>query len=238
MDIPPILIDQIKEDRALLFLGSGASIGASHPDNINPPVGDDLSRLIADKFLGSNFYDRPLTQISELAISETDLLTVQSFVADIFEDFYPADFHNLIPEFTWKAIATTNYDLIVERAYDSAKDKSQELVVFKKNIERVEEKLRAPGSVCYFKLHGCITDINDPKIPLILTPDQYVTARKGRNRLFERIESLAYEYPLIFIGHSLSDLDIRAILLEISQIEEAKPRSYIVAPNMSTVFLN
>ena len=233
MDIPPILIDQIKEGKTLLFLGSGAAIGADHPDNINPPVGDGLSRLIADKFLGSDFYDRPLTQISELAISETDLLTVQSFVADLFKDFYPADFHKLIPKFTWKAIATTNYDLIIERAYDSVNDKSQELVVFKKNFERVEEKLKAPGSVCYFKLHGCITDINDPKIPLILTPDQYVTARKGRSRLFERIESLAYEYPLIFVGHSLSDLDIRAILLEISQIEEAKPRSYIVAPNMT-----
>ena len=68
---------------------------------------------------------------------------------------------------------------------------------------------------------------------MILTPDQYVTARKGRNRLFERIESLAYEYPLIFAGHSLSDLDIRSILLEIAQIEEAKPRSYIVAPHMT-----
>jgi len=233
MDIPTILIDQIKNGGVLLFLGSGAAIGASHPDSINPPIGDDLSRRIADEFLDSDFYNRPLTQISELAISETDLLTVQNFIANLFKDFYPADFHKLIPKFTWKALATTNYDLIVERAYDSIKDKSQELVVFKKNIERVEDKLKSPGSVCYFKLHGCITDINDPKIPLILTPDQYVTARKGRNRLFERIESLAYEYPFVFVGHSLSDLDIRAILLEISQIEEAKPRSYIVAPHMT-----
>ncbi|MFV9645489.1 MAG: SIR2 family protein [Desulfobacterales bacterium] len=233
MDIPQILIDQIKDGKAILFLGSGAAIGATHPKNINPPVGDGLSKLIADKFLSPDFYNRPLTQISELAISETDLLTVQSFVADLFKDFYPADFHKLIPKFTWKAIAATNYDLIVERAYDSVEDKSQELVVFKKNIERVEEKLRSHGSVCYFKLHGCITDINDPNIPLILTPDQYVTARKGRNRLFERIESLAYEYPFIFVGHSLSDLDIRAILLEIGQIQEAKPRSYIIAPHIT-----
>ena len=109
----------------------------------------------------------------------------------------------------------------------------QELVVFKKNTERVEEKLRLSGSVCYYKLHGCITDTNGPDTPLILTPDQYITARKGRSRLFERIESLAYEYPLIFVGHSLSDLDIRAILLEISQIGEAKPRSYIVVPNIT-----
>ncbi len=233
MDIPPILIDQIKQGNVLLFLGSGAAKGALHSESINPPDGDGLSKLIADRFLGPDFYDRPLTQLSELAISETDLLTVQSFVADLFKDFYPADFHKLIPQFTWKAIATTNYDLIVERAYDSIRDKCQKLVVFKKNIERIEDKLKLPGSMCYIKLHGCITDINDPKIPLILTPDQYVTAREGRNRLFERIENLAHEYPLVFVGHSLSDLDIRAILLKISQIKEARPRSYIIAPNMT-----
>ena len=102
MNIPQILIDQIKDGRAILFLGSGAAIGAKHPDDINPPVGDGLSKLISDKFLSPIFYNRPLTQISELAVSETDLLTVQSYIAYLFKDFYPADFHKLIPKFTMK----------------------------------------------------------------------------------------------------------------------------------------
>ena len=233
MDIPNILVDHIRDGKAVLFLGSGASRGALHSARLQPPIGDELSKIIADKFLGPEFYDRPLTQIAELAISETDLFTVQTFIASLFKEFNPAEFHKLIPKFVWKAIVTTNYDLIIERAYDLVNQKMQALVPFKKNIEKVEEKLRSHESVCYFKLHGCITDINDSDIPLILTPDQYVTARKGRNRLFERVESLAYEYPLVFVGHSLSDLDIRAILLEISQIGEARPRSYIVAPNIT-----
>ena len=61
MNIPAILIDQIKDGRVLLFLGSGAAIGALHKSHIKPPVGDELSRLIADQFLGSEFYNRPLT---------------------------------------------------------------------------------------------------------------------------------------------------------------------------------
>ena len=85
----------------------------------------------------------------------------------------------------------------------------------------------------YLKLHGCITDINDIRTPLILTPDQYITHKQGRTRLFEKLQGYAYEYPFVFIGYSLSDIDIRAILYELNQLGDAKPRSYIVTPNMT-----
>src|ERR1039458_4235879 len=39
--------------------------------------------------------------------------------------FEPADFHLFIPQFRWRAIATTNFDLIVERAYASASTRLQ-----------------------------------------------------------------------------------------------------------------
>ena len=234
MEIPKILVDQIREGQALLFLGAGASRGASHRSNQQLPVGKELGAMIAKKFLGEEFVDRPLDQIAELAISETDLYTVQKFIADIFYEFYPADFHELIPKFMWVAIATTNYDLIIERAYDAVKDKLQQPVVFKKNGERIEQRLKAPNSLIYLKLHGCITDTNDSNIPLILTPEQYITHKKGRSRLFERLENLAYEFPLLFIGHTLSDPDLRAILLDLAELRDAKPRSYLVSPNVTS----
>ena len=68
MDIPNVLIDQIRDGKTVLFLGSGASRDSLHPDHMKPPIVDDLSKIIADKFLSSKFYDRPLTQVSELAI--------------------------------------------------------------------------------------------------------------------------------------------------------------------------
>lgn len=161
MEIPSSLIDQIREAQVILFLGSGASIGAVHPENKHIPDGQALSDLIAMRFLGKEFVGRPLAQISELAISETDLFLVQDYIASLFKDFYPARFHNLIPKFAWRAIATTNYDLIVERAYDEVQDKLQRLVVFKRNGERVEQKLTGSVDLLYLKLHGSITDTND-----------------------------------------------------------------------------
>ena len=233
--IPKPLVDHVREGQVVLFLGSGASMGAIHPQKSSPPIGSTLARLIAEKFLSPDFADRPLAQVAELAISETDLYRVQEFVAGIFTHFYPADFHLLIPGFVWSAIATTNYDLIIERAYTQVTTRLQQPVTFKKNGERIEERLKDPNSVMYLKLHGCITDINDHQIPLILTPDQYMQHRMGRSRLFDRLKSFAYEFPLLLVGHSLSDIDIRSILLEINELGDAKPRSYLVAPNMTAI---
>lgn len=227
------LLDTIRDGRAFLFLGAGASIGGIHPKNIQSPSGQKLADKIAKKFLGDDFIGKPLPQVTELAISEADLLSVQQFIASLFFDYQPADFHKMIPRFTWSGIATTNIDLILERAYDLVNDRLQTLVVFKKDGERVEEKLRSTDNVIYLKLHGCITYLNDKDLPLILTPDQYITHRSGRKRLFEKFQNYAYEYPIIFVGYSLSDIDIRAILNEISQLSDARPRSYIVTPTMT-----
>lgn len=218
----------------VLFLGSGASIGAIHPENIEPPIGSKLASMLAEKFLGDEFKRRPLAQVAELAISETGLFEVQSFISNVFQDFTPADFHKAIPTFRWAAIATTNYDLIIEKAYNEVEKKIQSLIVFKKNGERVEEKLRSADNVIYLKLHGCITNIADDATPLILTPEQYITHKEGRSRLFERLQSLAYEFPILFVGHNLADSDIRAILHELSQLGVAKPRSYILTPQITS----
>jgi len=113
MEIPKSLLDQIKEGNVVLFLGSGASFGALHPMGINPPIGIELSNMIVKKFLSDEFLDMPLQYTSEIAISEYNLPTVQNYIYEIFEPFYPNDFHRLIPNFVWKAIVSTNYDLII-----------------------------------------------------------------------------------------------------------------------------
>ncbi|WP_222102142.1 hypothetical protein, partial [Candidatus Propionivibrio aalborgensis] len=52
MDIPHHLIEQIRAGKTILFLGAGASFGATSPTPpISPPSGKDLSRLLSDKFL-------------------------------------------------------------------------------------------------------------------------------------------------------------------------------------------
>lgn len=232
MIVPNLLIDSIRSGNAVLVLGAGASVGAVNPTGMPVPMGPDLSRLLAEKFLGGEHANDPLARVAELSISESDLFTVQEYIRALFQDLQPADFHRLLPTFKWAAIATTNYDLVIERAYSQHKESSQKPVPFIKDGNRVDEKLKSPLSFMLLKLHGCITDTADDKVPLILSVDQYLTHRQGRNRVFGHLESLSYEHPLVFIGHSLQDPDIRHLLLEFGN-SELRPRYYAVAPNLT-----
>ena len=232
-EIPRSLSEQVKEGNVVLFLGAGATDGVQHPQSLKMPLGQQLANLLAKKFLGQRHTGKLLSFVAELAISETSLYKVQTYIAELFRDFQPAPFHKLIPTFVWKAIATTNYDVLVETAYQQIKDRIQDLAVCKRNGESIETKLSSRRNVLFLKLHGCITEVADENLPLILTPDQYITHRKGRSRLFERIQQFAYEFPFLFVGTSLADPDLRAILHEISQLKDARPRSFMVGPNIS-----
>jgi tetratricopeptide (TPR) repeat protein len=228
--IPKSLLDKIKEGKVILFLGAGAAFDSKHPKGEKLPTGSQLANLISAKFLGPKYVDRDLQYISELAISETDLFTVQKFVADIFKQFKPGDHHLRMPLYKWHSIYTTNYDLIVENAYDKVRNRQQVLATFIKNGERIQDKMSIPNSVMYNKLHGSITDITDENLPLILTPDQYVDHLENRDRLFGRLKENSFEYPIIYVGFSFADLDIRSTLKGLNKKGDARPRSYMVGP--------
>ena len=232
MKIPDNLIRSISEGTVILVLGAGASKGATNPSGDPSPTGLELAKNLAGKFLGGQHTGDPLAVVAELAISENDLATVQEYIRSIFQDIHPASFHKLLPTFKWAALATTNYDLVIERAYESVKESSQELVPLIKNGDRIEEKLRSPDGLMYLKLHGCISRASDTSVPLILSIDQYVTHRQGRDRVFDHLKTLSYEHPLVFIGHSLLDQDIRQLLLELGETD-SRPRYYTVTPNLT-----
>ena len=227
--IPKNLIEQIKSKNTILFLGSGASIGATTATGEKILSTQQLADAIANKYLGESYLGKQLNYVSELAINESSLFDFQSFVHDIFVQYNPADFHKKIPLFPWNNIFTTNYDLIIERAYQTSTDRVQELFALSKNTPQTQIP-RGEKTLQYFKIHGCINHINDEDCPLIFTPDQYVTHKNNRDRLFVRFQELSSDYPILFVGHSLSDIDIRFYLQQLESLKSAKPMSYLVAP--------
>ncbi len=231
-EIPLHLLEQIRIGNVALFLGAGASYDAKNAKGDQIPNGQMLSNMIAEKFLGANFIGQNLGYISELAMSESSLFEVQNFIAEIIKTFEPAKYHLKIPSFKWKAIFTTNYDLIIEKSYRKDKTAIQELVpIFKNTNKRVI--FDKEGILPYYKLHGCITDINDPEAPLILTPDQFIDHKSKRERLFIDLQEISYDYPVLFVGFGMADPDIRSILNNLDKSLVARTRSYMVGPNIN-----
>jgi cold shock CspA family protein len=230
MDVPDALRKQAAEGRAVLVLGAGASLDALNPSGKRAPSGNELRNILATKFLGGKFLDLPLSQIAELAISETDLSTVQDYVAKIFDDLIPTEAHLRMVELPWFGLATTNYDLLIEQAYERNPAAVQVPVPLIEDSDRVEDNYRDPRHMLLLKLHGCITRTNNANCPLILTTDQYIQHKRGRERLFNHLKDWGYEHPLVFIGHGLQDPDLRAILLELDELGDTRPRYFTVTP--------
>ncbi|MGO9273647.1 MAG: SIR2 family NAD-dependent protein deacylase [Terriglobia bacterium] len=234
MEIPDFLQTQIREGKVVLFLGAGASMTARNSESKAPPSSTQLGQLLAERFLGGKYADHPLQQTAEYSISESSLGDVQGFIRDQLEPFIPSKAHDLICTFAWHGLATTNYDRLLEKTYESNKKRVQDLRVLIDNTDRVEENLRGPSNILLLKLHGCVTRTTNPQCPLILTTDQYIQYRQQRSRLFGILTDWSYEHPIVFIGHSLQDADIRAVLLELANVE-LRPRHFIVAPDSDEI---
>jgi len=161
---------------------------------------------------------------------------MQQFIRELFVGFEPAPFHEKVAEFRWHAIATTNYDLVIDRAYGLHSSSIQQLVPFIKDEQQVErEAKRATHPLLFLKLHGCIDHINDPDVPLILTSDQYVTYAQHRRRLFDMLRGWAHEFPIIFCGYSLDDVNIRTVLFDLFNGDIRRPNYYIVLPRFDDI---
>lgn len=230
-----ILAEDIKKKKIILFLGSGFAYNASHPESKDPPFGKELGNLISDQFLGGNYKESSLSYISDLAISQSNLFEVQEFIHTVFNDFSPNQNHLKYVSLPWKAIFTTNYDLILEKAFKETGNKTiQDISVVYRNTPE-QQIFKTPNTVPYFKLHGCISFINDPELPLILSSEQYLTHLTNRHRLFNKFEELASDYSIVFIGYSNQDHNIRAILQKLESLKSGRPRSYMVSPSFTDI---
>lgn len=227
------MLETIQSGKAILFLGSGASIGAIQGGESKPLDGDALRDAISDNFLSGSLKNKSLAQVADIAKDEPGLFAVQNFVKERFIGLKPAAFHLRIPSFRWHAIITTNYDFIVEHAYRDAPDNKQTLFPLIGDNDNFADATKDIYSLPYLKLHGCLSRINDPEYPLILASEEYAKYTKNRSNLFRLFSDLAREHPIVFCGYDLADPNITQILYDIGDSSIARPRHALVKPSFS-----
>ena len=117
-DLDPVLRDAVSGRRAVLFLGAGASLGATRTNGQKIPDAQALGTMLSKEFLNSSYNSADFKTIYDFACSTRSVRDVQKFLRETLIDYTPAPFHLLIPTFAWAGIITTNYDLIVEKSYE------------------------------------------------------------------------------------------------------------------------
>lgn len=102
------------------------------------------------------------------------------------------------------SIITTNYDQLLE-------------VVFKDYAPIIGQKILYANHASIgeiFKIHGCVSDAKS----IVITRDDYNSFIKKKKYLSAKLLAFFAEHPLIFIGYSAEDANIRAILSDIDEI--------------------
>lgn len=155
--VPSELIAAVREGRAVLLLGAGASFGSSDTKGNKIPLGNTVAKELAENFLGAEYASLDFRTAYDLSCSQRDVRTIQKYIHDRLFPFHPAEFHKLIPTFSWGGMLTTNYDLVSERAYkDSGNSSLQKLLPHVKDADGATAN-QDDKTVLYVKLHGCIT---------------------------------------------------------------------------------
>lgn len=230
VEIPFLLTEAVKSGRAILFLGAGASKECRNKAGDTPPNAEQLRDILSQKYFGKLMPERNVMAVAEMAIENgAGSNLVFQTVNDAFEGFETSEAHRLVSDFNWRTICTTNYDTYLEAAFSDPKRRRQTLVPFIKDDEPVEEKMRsALNPVQYMKLHGCLNHRFDKDVPLVLSWEQFASYSQNRTRLFQRLNYLSHECPIIFVGYGMGDSHIRDLVYRLEA--NKRPRWYIVDP--------
>ncbi|WP_250277197.1 SIR2 family protein [[Clostridium] colinum] len=97
------------------------------------------------------------------------------------------------------SIITTNYDCLIEKLISDFKSYiGQEELIFS-NIQGIAE---------IYKIHGCATKPSS----IVINERDYVDFIEKNQYLSSKLITLFMEYPIIFIGYSINDYNIKLIL--------------------------
>ena len=101
-------------------------------------------------------------------------------------------------------VITTNYDVLLENIYP-------EYAVYVGQEELLFNNISGIGEI--YKIHGSITKPES----LVLTSLDYAEFEENASYLIAKLLTIFLEYPVIFMGYSLSDRNIRNIFETISK---------------------
>ena len=227
------LVQAIKNKNVILFVGAGVSA------NLGLPTWNDLISHMAEKLgydpevyktLGDNlslaeYYIKEMGSIGQLR-SWMDREWHKSTIK-----IEESEIHQLIVQLGFPIIYTTNYDRWIEMAFEHY---NNEFLTIKNvgDLKNVKE-----GITQIVKFHGDFEDDSS----IVLTESSYFERFDFESPLDIKLRADILGKTILFIGYSLSDINIRFLLYKLnktwqnSTYSSDRPKSYIFFPRPNPI---
>lgn len=223
------LKEQIQSGRVALFVGAGVSREAGLPG------GWELAEMLAAEI---DYVPQPgdslgtIAEYYQRATSRTDLIGKLNQWLD--EGAKPGPSHELIPQFNWQTVYTTNYDQLLEQSF---KDAGQP---FRKVLYNQQLHGLSTSVTPIIKLHGCLSweyQLSQ-EAPIVVTDQDYEDynhKQKTRQALISELQQhLRRGNTLLFLGYSLRDAFWQELRQDVTAIlGEHAPSYYAVMPHFT-----
>lgn len=199
-------------NQLVLFVGAGASIDSGMPSwneaiaNINEKLGIDKA---GDNLLVPQYY-----------YNTHGKKKYNELMQSIFKFNQPlptTDIHDEIVKFNVNTIITTNYDHLIEDAFEKS---GQSIQVISKD----KDLAYANDGKILIKMHGDFENDN-----FVLKEDDYLNYSNNFKLIENYIKSLIGTKVILFIGYSLSDPDVKQIINWVKTIlDNDLQRAYLI----------
>lgn len=199
-----ITVDSLSRDiipgRTILFLGAGASIPSGAPSAKGLVV--DLCKALEVSDIRSDDL-MEAASLLELRVGRHRLV---SAIRDRLKDVEPTQGLLVLPTLKWAAVYSTNWDCLVEKAYERCGEK---LVVVRSNFDYLDLD-RVDGTIL-FKLHGSLEQdrVDGSKLGFVLTESDYDEYERFRQLVYRRLSLDLATHDVLILGHSLRDRHLR-----------------------------
>jgi HEAT repeat protein len=208
VEIPVQLKESLKKNECALFAGAGLSEGLPTWRELVEPLAKELGVSTNTDFrITALFYENEYgrDQLEKYIVSKLQI------------DVPLPKTHEILPDLPFKAIITTNYDHLLEKAFQG------------KNVAKIVEGTKAPhintDQIPLIKMHG---DLDDPS-SIIITEKDYEEYPEKHRALITYLKGILITCNFLFVGFSLDDPNFNNIYTQIrSLFGESTRKSYAI----------
>ncbi len=226
MQIPEELVRSVSQRRAILFAGAGLSMSIGLPswDALIRHMGEELG-IETEALLGPSVSYHTLAEYYRIKVGSIGPL--RSWMDRNWrvtrEQVRGSRLHQLVMRLDFPIIYTTNYDRNLEAAFEAQK-RDYVKIANARDIAKIRE-----GVTQIVKFHGDF----DEDASLVIAETDYFSRLAFDSPLDVKFRSDAMGNALLFVGYSMTDLNIRLLLHNLwrtwhaSGFERDRPKSFV-----------
>ncbi len=220
MRIPKPLLDDITMGRCLPFVGAGFSLNCKAPPGVKISDLKGLARILAEEGdIDSKLSPPKIASLYERRFGRVQLIESVRRALCI-DQIEPGDVHRSFASISFETVYTTNFDLLLETAYQETKRPFRSLVG-----ELQMPFHGGPLTTNIVKMHG---DLRHEE-HIIITEEDYDRYLEEYPVIATHLSSMLITRTALYIGYSLSDPDFQHIREVVrSRLARFERMAYIV----------